>query len=354
MIESQTSPTPALVGMLQSPLTPILLMLAVAGCGDAPELPPPVKHTQTIAGIEIPAGLPEFDQPKDNIATEEKIALGKRLFFDKNLSIDRTVSCASCHDPDQHWTNGEKYGTGVRGTEGTRNVPSLENVAYYRNLFWDGRAKSLETQVLGPLLNESEMGMPSEAAVLQRLMEDPEYHNLFHAAFEDGVTVRNLTRAIAAFERTIFSGTTPYDRYVAGDKTAMSESAIRGLKVFLRQGRCASCHLPPTFHDHGFYNLGIGMDSDVPDLGRFHVLKQDFSKGRFKTTSLRNIAKTAPYMHDGSIVTLEEVVEIYDQGGIRNRYLSFEFEEKLRLTERQKSDLVAFLVEGLTADSVKH
>ena len=326
-----------------------LTLVTVAGCYET-ELPPPPKHSSTVAGIEIPVGLPEIEQPKDNIATTEKITLGKRLFFDKNLSFDRTVSCASCHDPDKHWANGEKYGTGVGGAEGTRNVPSLENVAYYRNLFWDGRARSLEAQVLGPLLNVSEMGMPNEAAVLERLNEDPKYRDLFYSAFEDGISVHNLTRAIAAFERTIFSGSTPYDRYVAGDKTAMSAAAIRGLRIFIRKGKCTSCHVLPTFHDHGFYNLGIGMEADSPDLGRFHVIKQDFSRGKFKTTGLRNIAKTAPYMHDGSIATLEEVVEIYDQGGINNRYLSEELREKLRLSDHQKSDLVTFLVEGLTAD----
>lgn len=322
--------------------------LAFTSCNEPP--PAPVRHSQTIAGIDVPVGLPDFDQPADNIATTEKISLGKRLFFDKNLSIDRTVSCASCHDPEQHWTNGEKYGTGVGGAEGTRNVPSLENVAFYRNLFWDGRARSLEKQVLGPLFNETEMGMPNESAVLQRIREDANYPNLFAAAFEDGVTINNLAKAVAAFERTIFSGSTPYDRYMAGDKTAMSPAAVRGLKVFNNRGNCGNCHLAPTFHDHGFYNLGVGMDMDAPDLGRFHITKLEVSKGKFKTTALRNIAKTAPYMHDGSVETLEEVVDLYDQGGIRNRYLSFEFRDKLRLTKRQKSDLVVFLKEGLTSD----
>ena len=331
-----------------------MLLMVVWGCGtDEASLPVPVVHKQTVGGITIPAGLPEIKQPDDNIATLEKITLGKKLFFDKNLSVDRTVSCASCHDPEKSWTNGQKYGVGVGGNEGTRNVPSLENVAYYRNLFWDGRAKSLESQMLGPLFNANEMGMKNKAAVLERLGEDSEYETLFGTAFEDGVSIANLTRAIAAFERTIFSGTTPYDRYVAGDKDALSEAAKRGLRVFLRRGNCSSCHIPPSFHDHGFYNLGIGMDQKDPDLGRYHVVKLNASKGRFKTTGLRNIAKTAPYMHDGSVATLEAVVEIYDQGGIRNPTLSFEFQQRLRLTDQQKSDLVTFMVEGLTSDPVK-
>ena len=328
-----------------------ILLLYVCGCGtEEIDIPEAVVHKQTIGEITVPAGLPEIKQPENNIATLEKITLGKKLFFDKNLSIDRTVSCASCHDPEKSWTNGEKYGVGVGGNEGTRNVPSLENVAYYRNLFWDGRARSLESQILGPLLNANEMGMKSKAAVLKRLNENPEYDKLFRTAFEDGISITNLTRAIAAFERTILSGTTPYDRYVAGDKDALSDAAKRGMRVFFRRGLCYGCHVPPNFHDHGFYNLGIGMDQTDPDLGRYQVTKLESSKGRFKTTSLRNIAKTAPYMHDGSVATLEEVVDLYDKGGIKNPTLSFEFEERLRLTKKQKSDLVTFLVEGLTSD----
>ena len=331
----------------------VLFSLLNGGCDEATNeivLPKVVPHSETIAGIEIPAGLPPFEQPEDNVATLEKIKLGEKLFFDKNLSVDRTVSCASCHDPEKGWSNGQQFAEGVGGVKGTRNVPSLYNVAYYRNLFWDGRSRTLESQVLKPMLNQQEMGMPNEKAVLDRLKEDEAYEELFQAAFEDGVSIRNMQRAIACFERTILTGTTPYDRYVQGESNALSEAAKRGLRVFLRRGQCANCHLVPLFHDHAFYNLGIGMDQDNPDLGRFHVVKIESSKGKFKTPTLRDIVKTAPYMHDGSVNTLEEVVELYDKGGIRNRYLSDEFRRPLRLTKQQKADLVKFMEEGLTSD----
>jgi cytochrome c peroxidase len=300
--------------------------------------------------IEIPFGLPDVEQPANNPLTDAKVALGRRLFFDPNLSSDRTVSCASCHDPNQSWTNGQKYGVGVGGIEGTRNVPSILNVAYFRQLFWDGRAGSLEAQALFPLLSPAEMAMPSREAILERLQEDSAYEPLFAAAFADGTTVTNMAMALACYERTILAGNAPYDRYVAGDKDAMSAAAVRGLEVFLGRGKCSGCHVPPRFLDYSFYNLGVGMESTDPDLGRYHVFKMDSAKGKFKTPTLRDIALTAPYMHDGSISTLRETVEIYDQGGIRNRYLSNEVQRPLRLTEQEKQDLIIFLSEGLTSD----
>jgi cytochrome c peroxidase len=310
----------------------------------------PVKYVQTPASIELPLGLEEFWVPSKNPMTEEKIALGKKLFFDKNLSLDKTVSCASCHDPDKHWSNGLRYGVGVEGREGTRNVPSLLNVGYFRQYFWDGRAPTLETQVLGPMRAENEMAMPSNVAILERLYEDSEYAELFGAAFENGITISNLADALASFERTILSGNAPYDRYMAGDKDAMSAAAIRGLDVFLNRGKCNGCHVPPMFIDHSYYNLGVGMDKENPDLGRYHVFKMNRTKGKFKTPTVRDIAGTAPYMHDGSYQTLEEVVQLYDDGGIRNRYLSAEVPRRIQLTEQEKKDLVTFLVEGLTSD----
>ena len=330
----------------------VALVIVLCGSCDGPpaELPVPVKHIQSLSSIEIPFGLPDFHQPANNPITDEKIQLGRRLFFDKNLSNDRTVSCASCHDPDKSWSNGQRYGVGVAGKEGERNVPSLINVAYFRQLFWDGRAGSLEAQALFPLLSPEEMAMPSREAILRRLHADPEYEQLFAKAFSDGITITNLTFALACYQRTILAGNSPYDRYVAGDKEAMSAAAVRGLDVFLGRGKCSGCHVPPKFLDYSFYNLGVGMDSEQPDLGRYHVFKMESAKGKFKTPTLRDIALTAPYMHDGSMETLMETVEIYDKGGIRNRYLSTEVRRPLRLTEQEKNDLVSFMIEGLTSD----
>ncbi len=297
----------------------------------------------------MPVGLPDFYQPPTNPITEEKLKLGRKLFFDKDLSADRTVSCASCHDPEKSWTNGRRFGVGVGGKQGTRNVPSLINVAYFKQLFWDGRSGSLERQALMPLLNADEMAMSSQAAVLQRLQEKTEYHELFGKAFADGITITNLTQALACYERTILSGNAPYDRYMAGDKQAMSEAALRGMKVFSGRGKCSGCHVEPKFIDSSFYNLGVGMDVENPDLGRYHVFQMESAKGKFKTPTLRDVARTAPYMHDGSVNTLMEVVEIYDKGGIPNRYLSVEVRRKLNLTEQEKKDLVVFMKEGLTS-----
>ena len=331
---------------------PIALVIAICGSCDHPQtkLPSAVEHSQSFTSNEIPFGLPYFHQPANNPITDEKIALGRKLFFDNNLSNDRTVSCASCHDPEKSWTNGLRYGVGVGGTEGHRNVPSLINVAYFRQLFWDGRAGSLEVQALFPILDPAEMAMPSREAILERLQEDPAYEPRFARAFADGMTVANMALALACYQRTILAGNAPYDRYIAGDKDAMSAAAVRGLEVFSGRGKCAGCHVPPTFLDYSFYNLGVGMDSDDPDLGRYHVFKMESAKGKFKTPTLRDIALTGPYMHDGSVDTLRETVELYDKGGIPNRYLSNEVRRPLRLTDQEKQDLVTFLIEGLTSD----
>lgn len=335
----------------------VLLLAVCSACNQPIEpaaAPVPVEHTRTTANVDLPLGLPEFSVPKDNPLTDEKIALGRELFFDKNLSIDRTLSCASCHDPEKHWGNSQTLGVGVESREGTRNVPTLINLGYYLQYFWDGRAQSLEAQALFPLLNENEMGMPSHEAILERLNENPKYAELFGKAFSNGITISNMTKAFACFERTILSGNAPYDRYMAGDKDALSESAIRGLDVFMNRGKCGNCHVPPKFTEPAFYNLGVGMDKETPDLGRYDVLKMNFAKGRFRTPSVRDIAKTGPYMHDGSLETLEEVVDLYDDGGVRNRHLSAEIRPRLRLTDQEKKDLVTFLIEGLTtSDDIK-
>ena len=274
--------------------------------------------------------------PNSNPLTAEKIELGRKLFFDKNLSLDRTMSCATCHDPEKGWSNDSQFAIGVTGDAGARNVPTVVNSAYSTRQFWDGRDTTLESQALGPLMNPIEMAMPSTDAILDRVRENPEYMDDFQQAFGKGLTIKNLAKAIASFERTILLGDTPYDRYVAGDKTAMSESAIRGLTVFREKGRCTECHKEPLFTDRQFYNLGIGMDVENPDVGRFAVTKLPSNIGRFKTPGLRNVTKTAPYMHDGSLKTLEEVIDIYDKGGIPNEHLSSQNVRKLNLSEPEK------------------
>lgn len=323
----------------------------------AGEVLPTRNDTQVVSTpfeTSLPLGLPEYYVRPDNPMTIEKIELGRKLFFDKCLSADNSMSCATCHDPEKGWSNGTPYATGVSGEVGRRNVPSILNAAYYRSLFWDGRAGSLEGQALGPILHPDEMGMPSKQALVDRLRKHEEYPQLFASAFADGITSTNVARAIACYERTIVAGNSPYDRFVAGDETALSPAAKRGMELFLdrRKSKCVICHEPPTFTALFYHNLGVGMDQEDPDLGRYEITKLESNKGMFKVPTVRDVKLTAPYMHDGSIETLEEVVELYDKGGIPNRYLSREMRGKLNLTDQEKADLVTFMVEGLTSDDV--
>ncbi len=311
-----------------------------------------MTHTETPRVIDIPVGLPEVEAPPENPTTEEKVALGRRLFFDADLSLDRSISCASCHDPEKGWTNGEQFAVGVGGATGTRNTPTILNAAYNRRQFWDGRVRTLEAQALGPIMNPVEMAMPSPEALVDRIREDPEYEELFAAAFPDGITAANVGRALAAFQRTVLAGNTPYDRFQAGDREALSPAARNGLDVFLKKGNCANCHKPPLFTDHLFYNLGVGMEKEDPDVGFYAVTELPTSVGRFKTPTVREVAKTAPYMHDGSISTIAEVVDFYDKGGQPNPNLDRGM-RPLRLTDQEKRDLVQFMVEGLSSNTVE-
>ena len=337
----------------------LVSVCSVIGCTSNSSTPTPgspakpVEYKATPVKFDVPLGLPELMIPDHNPLTAERIELGRKLFFDTNLSSDRTMSCATCHQPSLGWSNGTQFAVGVTGEFGNRNVPTIVNASYSTRQFWDGRVASLEAQSLGPLTNPIEMAMPTREAVLERIRENADYVRDFQQAFKTGLNIGNLARAIASFERTILLGDTPYDRYVAGDTTAMSESAIRGLTVFRKKGRCTECHKEPLFTDRQFYNLGIGMDAEDPDVGRFAVTKIPSNIGRFKTPGLRNVTKTAPYMHDGSVKTLEEVIDIYDKGGIPNEHLSSQNIRKLELTDTEKADLLAFMVEGLTGAPTK-
>ncbi len=298
-------------------------------------------------GIEVPAGLPPLPIPADNPPTPEKIALGKQLYFDPRLSVDDTVSCASCHDPAKGWSNGERFATGVKGQQGGRSAPTIVNAAYNLFNFWDGRAGTLEDQALGPIQNPIEMNMTLEALVA-KLNAIEGYRRQFREVFGTDVTAENVARAIATYERTVLSGNAPYDRAKAGDENALSEAARRGMKLFFGKAHCSACHAGPNFSDRGFHNIGVGMDRDDPDLGRFLVSKLEGDKGTFKTPTLREIARTAPYMHDGSLATLEDVVEYYNRGGTPNPWLDEEI-YPLKLTDQEKADLVTFLKEGLSS-----
>ncbi len=292
-----------------------------------------------------PAGLPPVQHPKDNLPTPEKIALGKQLYFDGRLSADNKVSCASCHDPAKGFSNGDQFATGVEGKKGGRNSPTVINTAYQKFQFWDGRAKTLEEQALGPIQNPIEMNLTLEAAVA-KLNGIEGYKSQFKAVFGTDVTADGIGKAIAAYERTVLSGDAPYDKFKAGDKMALSEGAQRGMKLFFGKANCSACHAGPNFTDNGFHNIGVPGN----DAGREAISKAVGDKGAFKTPTLREIARSAPYMHDGSLKTLEEVVAHYNKGGTPNDQLDEEI-FPLKLTPEQAADLVAFMKEGLASAS---
>jgi len=302
----------------------------------------PYKHV-------IPKGLKPLKIPSDNAMTAAKVELGKQLYFDKRLSTDNTISCASCHDPNKGWSNGEQFASGFKGQKGGRNAPTIINSAYFRFQFWDGRADHLEGQALGPIENPVEMNMKL-SDLIPKLNKIEGYKKQFQEVFGTDVTKENIARAIAAFERTVLSGDAPYDRFKAGDKSALTESAQRGRKIFFGKGNCSACHSGGNFSDGAFHNIGVGMDGEKPDAGRFAISNLEGDTGSFRTPTLREIARTAPYMHDGSLKTLEEVVEYYAKGGIGNPQLDEEI-FKLKLSDEDKKDLVQFLKEGLSSSS---
>jgi cytochrome c peroxidase len=273
------------------------------------------------------------------------------LFYDNRLSKDNSLSCASCHNPALDFTDGAKISRGVGGTNGIRNAPTIVNAAYLPLQFWDGRAISLEEQAASPIANPVEMNQPHDVSVA-KLGKDPRYKALFAQAFgPGGVTLKRVENALASFERTILSGNSPFDRYqFGGDKNALTPAQIRGLAIFTdpAKGNCSACHTVnqtyALFTDGKAHNIGIGAidASTFSDIGRNHQTNVETDKGAFITPTLRNVADTAPYMHDGSMKTLKEVVDYYAGGGNSNPYLDKEF-RAINLSAQDREDLVEFL-----------
>jgi cytochrome c peroxidase len=297
----------------------------------------------------LPKPLPAVQHPTDNPATPDKIALGKLLFSDPRLSRTDAVSCASCHDPAKGFSNGERIATGVDGKKGTRRPPSLFNVAFHRSYFWDGRARSLEEQALVPIQSPAEMDMRLDA-LEKKLNGIAEYRQAFQKVFGGDVTAHRIAQAIAAYERTIISRETPFDRYLQGDTKAMSGQAVRGMKLFFGDARCVLCHKGPNLTDDDFHNIGV-PDEGKPDNGRRGVTGKQADQGKFKTPSLREVGRTTPYMHNGRFKTLTDVVQHYNFGGVTDEANDYRDPQLqvLYLVEEQVADLVAFLREGLTS-----
>jgi cytochrome c peroxidase len=277
--------------------------------------------------------------PKDNPYTSEKAALGKKLYFDTRLSVTSAQACASCHSPSFGWGDGLAVGVGHGMQKLGRHSPTVINAAWSDIFMWDGRLPTLEAQALGPIQSAGEMNMPL-GQLMQRLSSIPEYKPLFAAAFpQEGMNEKTLAKAIATYERTVVSERAPFDAWIEGDEKAISEDAKRGFALFNGKAQCAACHEGWNFTNEGFQDIGLPSE----DVGRGQyvpgVIKMQHA---FKTPSLREIARRAPYMHDGSLPTLEAVVDHYDGGGV-DRPSRSDLMKPLGLTAQEKSDLVAFL-----------
>ena len=277
--------------------------------------------------------------PASNPLTAEKVALGKRLFFDTRLSEDGWISCASCHDPTHAFSDPRKLSVGMLGQRGKRHAPTLLGRGLGESQFWDGRVATLEEQVLQPILNPEEMGMTMEM-VLQRLHQDRVFR---------GLTQESLADALASYVRTIRSEDSHFDLFLAGWPVMMSDLELEGLRLFQDRARCYLCHSGKQFTDESFHNTGIAWsksDSALADEGRAAITGKPYHRGAFKTPTLREVAQRGPYMHDGSLVTLEDVIEYYDRGGNQNPYLD-ENIVPLHLSSAEKKALLAFLRTGL-------
>jgi cytochrome c peroxidase len=305
----------------------------------------PWVATATDYKLKIPFGLEASSVviPADNPMTVEKVELGRALFFDKRLSADNTIACANCHMAKLGFTDGMPVSTGIRGQKGGRSAPVSFNRVFSSAQFWDGRADTLEAQSIGPFTNPIEHGFSSYANMVGKMKKIPGYQKLFMDVFGEEITIGNVGKAIASFQRTVLSGNSPADRFDQGGETgAIPETAQRGLTLFRDKARCTKCHSGFNFSDEKFHNLGIGWDDNKVDLGRYMVTNNAEDLGAFKTPTLREISRSAPYMHDGRFKTLEEVVNFYNKGGVKNPHQD-PLVLPLELTDQEKSDLVAFL-----------
>lgn len=295
------------------------------------------------SAADPPLGLDAYmPAPPGNPVTAAKAALGRKLFFDKRLSRDHATSCATCHDPELAFSDREPVAVGIGGQKGTRRTPRLINRVYGRSFFWDGRAQSLEEQALKPIENPLEMDLSLDQTV-ERLRADSQYTAAFRDVFQADPEPQYLAMALATYVRTIISGDSRYDRYVAGDAGALNAAERRGLELFRGKASCVVCHLGPNLTDEEFHNTGVGWGEGLAqDLGRAQFTQEERDRGAFRTPTLREVALAAPYMHDGSLKTLEDVVDFYSDGGKPNPYLDSEM-QRLDLTADEKADLVAFL-----------
>jgi cytochrome c peroxidase len=324
----------------------VCLAIGLAGLAAAPseEKAPPITEVNAqILGPEPIGPLPPVVDPPNNPPSSAKILLGKMLYFDARLSADKTVSCATCHNPAMGWSDAGPTSKGIRGQLGGRRAPPVSNAAYMPLQFWDGRAPSLEEQAKGPIQNPIEMGNTHEA-MIRTVDHISGYVQLFRSVYGEGpMTVQQVADAIAAFERTVVTTDSRFDRYMRGDHQALTPLEQQGLEIFNGKGHCTSCHWGPNFSDGRFHNLGVqDKDPKSPDLGRYVVTKNPRDKGAFKTPTVRDAALRAPYLHDGSEKTLESLIAFYNLGGGHDPNLD-PLMVPLGLTSGEIQTLVAFI-----------
>src|ERR1700730_6033009 len=368
--------------------TMISIMIGSPSWGRAGDNTPesPLAYPRSSRQAGFPAAATRAAIPADNPQTAQKVALGQKLFFDARLSADGTVACSTCHDPAHAFTDARPTSVGIKGRVGQRNAPTILNALYNKTQFWDGRAKTLEEQAGLPIVNPSEMGQPNLEAAVKGISTIGEYQEAFRSVFGQPPNGIDLLRAIASYERSLYSFDSPFDRFIAGDANAVDTAVKRGWEIFNARGRCNKCHALSEekrdvtfFTDNDFHNIGIGIirhnvvplacqakrfidsgnavavdqaaiQSDMSALGRFLITKKDPATAAFKTPNLRNVLMTAPYFHDGSQATLWDVMDHYNKGdGLSNPYLDEDM-QPLALTETDIDDVVAFLASLTSAE----
>jgi cytochrome c peroxidase len=323
-------------------LAGLSVLCTLAWAEDIPSLIPKDTLPAKLALDAVPLGLSVRKVPEDNLLTDARVKLGRLLFFDPILSADNSVACASCHQPEHGFSGGEAKPRGIKGRQTTRKAPTLLNRAYGSAFFWDGRETTLEAQALRPIEHPAELGS-KVADVVKRLQENKQYRSQFEEAYEGGVTAMNLGKALASFERVLLRGDSPIDRFRRkGDVGALITEVRHGFWLYESKARCWRCHNGANFTDEQFHNTGVSWGKEPLDLGRFEITKKESDRGKFKTPTLRGLTLTAPYMHDGSLKTLEDVVDFYNNGGGANPNRD-PLIEPLGLTEEERKDLVAFL-----------
>ena len=331
----------------------VLLIPLAVSAGDDTLKPAaqPVTETHALWMGPVKLGiLPPPPVPPDNPQSARKILLGKQLYFDTRLSKDNTISCATCHSPAMGWSDEGPTSKGIAGQKGGRRSPPVSNSAYHPLQFWDGRAPSLEAQAKGPIANPIEMGNTHE--VMIRTVNDiPGYVEEFKAVFGTSpITVDQVAQAIAAFERTVVTTDSPFDRFMRGDEASLTRLERRGLEIFNGKGRCSCCHWGPNFSDGRFHNLGVpDIDPGKPDVGRYEVTKNPADRGAFKTPTMRDVGLRAPYLHTGGEKTLRDVIVFYNKGGGVKDPNMDRMMIPLGLSNGEIDALVAFLTRALTS-----